>query len=127
LLGANSSVTVGFDEFVKNSEINGTLIPLEFELLEHGLLARIASQTVLIHSFDDNDEDGEADVFDEDDDNDGMPDWCELLYGLNPFDDSDADDDPDMDGLTNREECLAGTDPNVHNDRLFKDGFELIE
>jgi uncharacterized repeat protein (TIGR01451 family) len=123
-LGANTSVSVSFDEVVRNTTVNGTLIPLEFELLEDGLLTRNASQTVLIHPFDDNDDDGEADVFDEDDDNDGMPDWWELLHGLNPFDAGDADDDPDMDGMTNLEEYLAGTDPNVDNDRIFKDGFE---
>ncbi|SVC42634.1 uncharacterized protein METZ01_LOCUS295488, partial [marine metagenome] len=34
----------------------------------------------------------------EDSDNDGMPDWWETLYGLNPFDAADALLDSDMDG-----------------------------
>ena len=33
-----------------------------------------------------------------DSDNDGMPDWWEILYGLNPTDASDADEDMDSDG-----------------------------
>jgi len=46
-----------------------------------------------------------------DSDGDGMPDAWELLYGLNPYDPSDANQDADGDGLTNLQECLAGTDP----------------
>ncbi len=44
-------------------------------------------------------------------DGDGMPDWWELKYGLNPYDPSDASQDPDHDGLTNLQEYLHGTDP----------------
>jgi len=124
VLGAGANVVVSFVESVKNNTANGTLIPLEFELLEAVLPARNISHTVLVNPFTDNDEDGEADVFDEDDDNDGMPDWWEDLHDLDPFDPEDAGEDPDDDGLTNLEEFLAGTDPNVHNDFLFKDGFE---
>ncbi len=54
----------------------------------------------------------------------GMPDWWENLHGLDPFDPSDADEDPDGDGATNLEEYLRGTDPNFNDDFLFKDGFE---
>ena len=43
--------------------------------------------------------------------------------GSTPFDPSDADDDPDGDGLDNLAEFMAGTDPNVPN-ALFRDGFE---
>ena len=46
-----------------------------------------------------------------DSDGDGMPDAWESLYGLNPYDLSDANQDADGDGLTNLQECLAGTDP----------------
>lgn len=46
-----------------------------------------------------------------DGDGDGMPDWWEIKYGLNPFDPGDAHLDMDGDGFTNLEEFLAGTDP----------------
>jgi len=124
VLGPGTSLTVSFNETVRTSVVDGTLIPLEVELFEGGLSARNISKTVLVNPFTDNDNDGEADVFDEDDDNDGMPDWWEILHGLDPFDASDADDDPDGDGVTNLDEFLGGTDPNVNNDLIFKDGFE---
>jgi uncharacterized repeat protein (TIGR01451 family) len=122
-LGAGGNVTVGFVETTDSGLTNGDLIPIEIDLLEDGELARSLSQIVVVHPFDDNDDDGEADIFDEDDDNDGMPDWWENENGLDPLDAGDADDDPDMDGLTNLEEFLGGTDPNELNP-IFIDGFE---
>ena len=50
-----------------------------------------------------------------DSDGDGMPDWWELLSGLNPYR-ADADEDADGDGRTNREEWNAGTNPAVRDD-----------
>ena len=47
VLGDNTSVTVSFDEFVLNATISGTLLPLEFELLENGLPARNISHTTI--------------------------------------------------------------------------------
>jgi hypothetical protein len=44
-----------------------------------------------------------AETYDEDED--GMPDACEKMYGLNPSDPYDAGKDADKDGLTNTEEC----------------------
>ena len=44
-----------------------------------------------------------------------MPDWWEEENGLDKNDPADADEDPDMDGLTNLEEFLGGTDPNDFN------------
>ena len=41
----------------------------------------------------------------EDADEDGMPDACELKYGLDPSDPFDADADPDGDTLSNKFEC----------------------
>jgi len=46
-----------------------------------------------------------------DSDNDGLPDAWEDEYGTFKFI-PDASDDPDLDGLTNWEEYLAGTHPN---------------
>ncbi|MCX8107550.1 MAG: lamin tail domain-containing protein, partial [Verrucomicrobiae bacterium] len=47
-----------------------------------------------------------------DSDSDGIPDSWERAHGLNPFDPSDAQTDPDADRLTNLEEYLAGTSPH---------------
>jgi uncharacterized repeat protein (TIGR01451 family) len=124
VLGPTVSTIVNFNVTVRGTTADGMLIPLEIELIEGGLPARTIFETVLINPFTDFDNDGEADVFDEDDDNDGMPDWWEIKHGLDPFDPGDADDDPDDDGSTNLEEYLAGTDPNVNNNFIFKDGFE---
>lgn len=126
ILGPGAEVSVGFAENLFGNVPNGQLVPLEFELVEAGLAARNRSGTALVGPFTDNDNDGEADVFDEDDDNDGMPDWWEVLHGLDPLDPGDADDDPDGDGLTNLEEYIAGTDPNVDNGLVFEDGFESV-
>ena len=60
-----------------------------------------------------NDGDGDGDVCDTDDDNDGMPDQYELDNGLNPFNAADANDDADGDGISNLQEFLDGSDPNV--------------
>lgn len=52
-----------------------------------------------------------TDPLNADTDSDGMPDGFELLHGLDPRDASDADIDPDGDGLDNRAEAANGTDP----------------
>jgi hypothetical protein len=46
-----------------------------------------------------------------DTDGDGMPDDWENLYGFDPHNPADADQDFDGDGMTNLEEYLAGTHP----------------
>ncbi len=51
-----------------------------------------------------------------DTDGDGMPDWWEKKYGLDPNDPSDAAKDKDGDGYTNLEEYLNGTDPTAFVD-----------
>jgi len=48
-----------------------------------------------------------------DTDGDGMPDYWEKRYDLNPQDPADRDEDPDNDGYTNYEEYIQGTDPTV--------------
>jgi hypothetical protein len=50
-----------------------------------------------------------TDAFDEDDDNDGIPDEVEVANGLDPLDAADAVLDADNDGLTNLEEHQLGT------------------
>ena len=44
-------------------------------------------------------------------DGDGMPDWWEEQYGLNPHDPTDAEQDEDGDGYTNIEEYNNGNNP----------------
>jgi len=55
-----------------------------------------------------------------DSDGDGMPDGWEVSFGLNPVSD-DADQDPDEDGVTNREEYQAESDPET-SDALWTKG-----
>ncbi|UCE74767.1 MAG: hypothetical protein JSV56_03445 [Methanomassiliicoccales archaeon] len=62
--------------------------------------------------LDDTDGDGIIDKEDSDDDQDEMPDTWEDSNGLDSKNASDADDDPDNDGLTNLEECNYDTNPN---------------
>lgn len=61
------------------------------------------------------DADGLGDVCDQDDDSDSMPDAWELEHGLNPFDSSDASQDPDGDSFTNLEEWQLNTDPHHYD------------
>lgn len=51
-----------------------------------------------------------------DTDGDGMPDWWEKKYGLNPNDPSDANRDLNGDGYTNIEKYINGIDPTVKVD-----------
>ncbi len=46
-----------------------------------------------------------------DSDFDGLPDAFEVQYGLDPFDPTDAQEDPDGDDLTSTEELFLGTSP----------------
>lgn len=47
----------------------------------------------------------------DDKDNDGIPDWWEEKYGMDPEDPNDAKLDPDEDGYSNLEEYKKGTNP----------------
>ncbi|NQU38887.1 MAG: matrixin family metalloprotease [Lentisphaerae bacterium] len=53
-------------------------------------------------------------LLDKDYDGDRLPDWWEIVHGLDPTDPTGSegtDGDPDGDGLSNLNEFLAGTDP----------------
>jgi len=54
-----------------------------------------------------------------DTDHDGMPDWWEVKYGLNPSV-NDAHSDLDGDGFTNLTEYRRGTDPSDPNSHPTK-------
>ena len=53
------------------------------------------------------------DLTDLDDDNDGMPDTWEQLYGFNPFLSSDALLDQDSDNISNLNEYIQGSNPLI--------------
>lgn len=57
------------------------------------------------------DGDGTPDDTDPDDDNDGIPDYWEILHGLNPRDEDDAAQDGDGDLASNLDEYHADTSP----------------
>ncbi|MCK5890000.1 MAG: hypothetical protein KAG19_08655 [Methylococcales bacterium] len=59
----------------------------------------------------DADDDGIPDELDPDDDNDSLPDTWEIANGLNPYNAADAVLDNDGDGLNNKQEFSAKTDP----------------
>ncbi|MFO7677318.1 MAG: CARDB domain-containing protein [Thermoplasmatota archaeon] len=46
-----------------------------------------------------------------DTDNDGIPDWWEIKYGLDPYDPTDAHEDADGDGYTNLRKYQLGLNP----------------
>ncbi|MBV9125309.1 MAG: polysaccharide lyase, partial [Planctomycetes bacterium] len=54
-----------------------------------------------------------------DSDGDGIPDWWEIKYGLDPHNPSDAARDSNGDGYSNLEKYLNGIDPGKRLD--FKD------
>jgi len=78
-------------------------------------ISGIASVTVIVN--------GSSDL-----DSDGMPDWWEIEYELNPFNGSDTNQDFDLDSLTNLQEFNNFSNPNnneTDGDSLG-DGFEVI-
>lgn len=60
-----------------------------------------------------------------DSDDDGMPDVWEQLYGLNPYDPSDATFDNDGDGISNLSEFIYGTDPTFFNVNTLNGNTEI--
>ena len=65
----------------------------------------------------DTDADGLGNNADGDDDNDGLQDAWELLYGLDPLT-NDANEDPDGDGIVNIDEFANETDPTTFDTNL---------
>lgn len=57
-----------------------------------------------------------------DSDGDGIPDWWEEKYGLNPDDPSDANEDLDGDGYSNLKEYQNKTDPTVKDKKTKEEG-----
>jgi len=99
---------------------------LSFELDEDEYLDYGVTYTIVLEGIEidigkfDIEEDGDTFTWDfetyseskADTDDDGMDDKWERQNELDPFDDDDAKDDLDDDGLTNIEEYEAGTDPS---------------
>ena len=63
-------------------------------------------------------------LLDLDGDDDGMRDPWESVYGLDPGSATDADGDPDADGVTNRQEFDAGSHPRGTYRRAFAEGVQ---
>ena len=74
----------------------------------------------------DTDDDGYGNNADTDDDNDGMSDAWELLYGLDPLKD-DAADDPDGDEISNINEYNLGSEPNYNESNFAPDPPQLVD
>ncbi len=62
-----------------------------------------------------------------DDDQDGLPRAWEIAHGLSDDDAEDADADVDGDGMTGRQEYLAGTDPRDRASALQFASFQLSD
>ena len=93
-----------------------------------GLVTALASGTVLIQATHEGTGGFTAIrvVLGGDSDGDGIADDVELSLGLNPNNAADALEDPDRDGLSNRDEAALGTqirNPDTDNDGIF-DGEE---
>ncbi|MCX6599192.1 MAG: Ig-like domain-containing protein [Acidobacteria bacterium] len=94
-----------------------------------GVVTAVSSGTVVIQAINDGASamiQVRVQIASADTDGDGIPDDYEIANGLNPNSPNDANEDPDRDGLTNRQEFNLGTNPrnaDTDGDGL-KDGEE---
>ncbi|MGB6220302.1 hypothetical protein [Haloferula sp.] len=70
-----------------------------------------------IEGIADPDFDGLPNMIDPDSDNDTVPDWIEEENGRDPYAAGEDLIDADRDGYSDRDEMIAGTDPDLANDR----------
>ena len=119
----NESFLIFRSKAIESSFFNGTLA----YLLKNNTIELMSLNWKVMDSGEDYDGDWILDKYDDDDDNDGMPDWWEEKYHLNPHNPSDANKDYDNDGLTNYQEYLNHTNPwkwDTDGDGL-SDGYEV--
>jgi hypothetical protein len=83
---------------------------------------RVLVATFSSHSTDDFNQWSDVYILDLDADHDGMPDWWETQFGLNPNDPNDATLDADGDGITNLQEYQNSTNPVGTFKRYFAEG-----
>ena len=106
------------------SELGLTIIPVQYNKPAHQ--TRIWTKLVFDVQYS-----VLASALTADSDGDGLPDYWETAYGLNPNDGSGDNGplgDPDQDGLTNAEEFARGTnplDPDTDHDGV-PDGLEVV-
>jgi hypothetical protein len=99
------------DEIPNIGEYTSGTDPRKVDSDEDGVSDSVDAFPLDATEWSDSEGDGIGDNSDADDDNDGLPDEWEILYGLDPIA-NDAQEDRDGDGISNIDEYVNGTDPN---------------